>query len=102
MALRIDSREAANSAAVAKRWSRLFSSALKMIAFELRRHLRVRVHLRDRRRLLGDVLEDVAVRVRGLERRAAGEHLVHHDAERIEIAARIEMLAFLEKAGLLR
>ena len=47
------------------------------------------------------MLEDVAVRIGRLERRASGEHLVHHDAERVEIAARIEMLSFLEIARLL-
>src|SRR5438132_78228 len=57
---------------------------------ELRRDLDVGIDRDDRRRLLGHVFEDVAVRVGRLERRLAGEHLVHDDAEGVEVGARVE------------
>ena len=53
---------------------------------ERARHLRVVPGGRDRRRV--DVLGDDRDRVVAEERRAAGDHLVEHAAERVEVAAR--------------
>ena len=54
---------------------------------------------RGRRRLPGDVAVHPLHRIRGGERQRAGEHLVERDAERVEIAARVDRA--IHPAGLL-
>jgi hypothetical protein len=60
---------------------------------QLRRHRDLGVAADHRQRVLGEPLEDEAVRALRLERRQAGDHLVQHQGEGVEIAAPVEHLA---------
>ena len=57
------------------------------------RHLRVRVHLPEGRRLLVHVRHQDVDAVRAIERHLAGEHLVHDDAERVDVRPGVDAVA---------
>ena len=58
---------------------------------ERRRHRGVALRRRDRR--LGDLLERDRHRRLGVERQRAGEQLVEHDPDRVEVGARVDRVA---------
>ena len=79
---------APNPVAVANRSAGSFSSAREHRGFDVRRH-RCRA-TRCAARLLGHHARDDRLRARPGERRLAGEHLVQHRAERVDVAARVD------------
>ena len=51
--------------------------------------------------LIARVMNDVLVRRRGFEGRPAGQHLVQHDSERVDVGAAVDALAVGEKAEMI-
>ena len=91
------SSAAANSSQLSKRSSRDLPSARSTMLVERRRD--ARRHRRGRRRVLGEDLVHQLVGGRAAEGPRAGEHVVHHAAEREHVGAEIDLLAAADLLG---
>ena len=79
----------ANSSAVLQRSAGSLLSARSIVLRDLRRQVGTRP--RERRGRLGQLLRQHLHRRRAGERRGAGEHLVAHETERIDVAPAVEL-----------